>query len=66
MVDNNSKDDSPQKIAKKFPHVKLIKNKKNEGFAKAVNQGLKFAQGKYVFIGNDDIVFGKNSLKKKE
>lgn len=63
VIDNNSTDGSFEKIRKKFPKVKLIKNNENLGFAKAVNQGIKLSKGEYVFIGNDDIVFEKNSLK---
>lgn len=63
VVDNNSKDGSDIKIKSQFPQVILIKNKKNFGFAKAVNLGIKKSSGSYVFVGNDDLVFEKNSLK---
>lgn len=63
VVDNGSKDGSSVKIKKQFPDVKLIKNAKNEGFARAINQGIKAATGKLIFITNDDVIFEKNSLK---
>lgn len=62
VIDNHSTDSSDLAIKKKFKEVKLIQNKNNSGFAKAINQGLKIARGSYIFIGNDDIVFEKNSL----
>ncbi|OGD85842.1 hypothetical protein A2164_00245 [Candidatus Curtissbacteria bacterium RBG_13_35_7] len=63
IVDNDSKDGSKEEIEKKFPEVYLIKNSKNLGFAKAINQGIKRANGKLIFVANDDLVFEKNSLK---
>lgn len=63
VVDNGSTDGSKELILKKFPNVLLIQNKKNLGFAKAVNQAIKSARGDYIFITNDDVVFGKKSLK---
>lgn len=63
IVDNNSSDGSDKIIKQKFPQVRLIKMKENVGFAKGVNIGIKHSSGAYIFIGNDDIVFEKNSLK---
>lgn len=54
VVDNNSEDGSPQMVVKKFPRVKLIKNKENLGFAKANNQGIKIAKGEFIFLFNSD------------
>lgn len=64
VIDNGSKDGSDIQIKKRFPKVNLIKNKQNLGFARAVNMGIKKATGVYIFIGNDDLVFEKDSLKK--
>lgn len=63
VIDNNSHDGSDREIKKRFPSVKLIKNKQNIGFAPAVNMGIQKAGGKYIFIGNDDIILERNSLK---
>ena len=44
------------KIDPKFSHAdKFIENKENLGFAKAVNQGIRVAQGEFVVIMNNDI-----------
>jgi hypothetical protein len=43
IVDNASSDGSSQEIAKAFPSVQIIRNKKNHGFAPAINQGVRKA-----------------------
>lgn len=54
VVDNGSTDDSTQFIKDKFPKVRIIFNKKNLGFAKANNQGIKSSIGKYILLINSD------------
>jgi len=62
IVDNNSQDGSPVKIKKEFPKTIILCQKRNLGFAKAVNLAAKKAVGKFLFITNDDITFEKESL----
>ena len=38
-----------------IPLIRIISNKKNVGFAKAVNQGIKIAKGEYILILNPDV-----------
>ncbi|MCK4553264.1 glycosyltransferase family 2 protein [Candidatus Pacearchaeota archaeon] len=62
IIINDASTDSSLKIIKKFQkkdkRVKLIKNKKNLGPAKARNKALKLAKGKYIAIlDSDDICF---------
>jgi hypothetical protein len=65
VVDNSSTDGSLQSInSLKWPNLRVIANKKNEGFARAVNQGLKQAGGKYLLLLNSDIFVKKNALDK--
>lgn len=54
LVDNNSSDGSAQFVAKNFPKVKIIINKKNLGFAEANNIGYRFVHGEYVLFLNND------------
>lgn len=53
-IDNASTDCSVLNISKRFPYVKIILNPKNNGFAKACNQGISIARGQFVFILNPD------------
>jgi GT2 family glycosyltransferase len=58
VVDNASVDGSIEMLEKEFPWVKLIRNKRNLGFSKATNQGLRYAltQGaKHILLLNSDI-----------
>jgi len=54
VVDNGSQDESGSEVKKAFPLVHLIQNEKNMGFAKAVNQGLQRASGRYILLLNPD------------
>ena len=59
VVDNASKNQEAEAdtISKRFPHVKVIKSKKNLGFAGGNNLGIKAARGKYLFFINNDTIF---------
>ena len=63
VVDNSSVDDSFSLIKNKFPGVILIENKKNEGFARAVNRGIKASKGEFIFLLNPDTVLVNNAIK---
>ncbi len=54
IVDNGSWDGSGDEVKKTFPFIHLVENEKNLGFAKAVDQGLQKASGKYVLLLNPD------------
>jgi len=56
VVDNASTDGSPEMVKERFPHVKLICNDANLGFAKANNIGIKQSKGKYICLINSDVV----------
>lgn len=62
VVDNFSSDGSPEMMEKKFPEVTLIKNRKNEGYGRANNQGLAKARGKYILFLNSDVAVKENCL----
>lgn len=63
VVDNASSDGSQDMVRSKFPKTILIRNKKNKGFACAVNQGWKIAKGEYVLFLNSDTIVQDNSLE---
>jgi len=54
VVDNGSRDGSREEVKKVFPSAHLIENEKNFGFAKAANQGLQKASGRFVLLLNPD------------
>ena len=61
VIDNNSIDDSVFYLKKYFPKIRLIQNKKNYGYAKANNQGVKLAKNEFVVILNPDTQIKKNT-----
>lgn len=54
VVDNNSVDGSAAMVRSQFPEVHLIVNRRNVGFARANNQALKKARGRYLLLLNPD------------
>ena len=52
VVDNGSTDGSVEMIEREFTWVKLTKNKRNSGFAKAVNQGIYYSLCEGARAGN--------------
>src|SRR5213075_2019900 len=56
VVDNNSTDHSAGYLQPKFPGTRFIINTENKGFAKACNQGLREASGKYILFLNPDTI----------
>lgn len=63
VADNGSSDGSLEYVKDVYPHVKTISLKKNYGFAKAVNEGIKVAKGKYLVLLNNDTEADKNFVK---
>lgn len=65
VVDNNSSDGSREALKEfetdKFKYATIF-NDSNTGYAKANNQGIKKAQGKYVLLLNSDTLVHENSL----
>ena len=64
VVDNNSEDGSVPMIRERFPQVKLIENRRNVGFAKAMNQALREATGSYVLLLNPDTLIVDDAVPK--
>lgn len=57
VIDNASTDDSVlmlREISSLHPHIRLIENKENIGFAKANNQAVRVSFGKYILFLNSD------------
>lgn len=64
VVDNASDDGSAEMVAKRFPHVKLIRNSENTGFPKGNNIGVAAAKGDYICILNPDTVVAEDTFVK--
>lgn len=63
VIDNCSSDGSVAYLKEKFLEVKFVENKKNVGFSRANNQGVKIAKGKYVLILNPDTIIAEDTLQ---
>jgi len=64
VVDNNSSDGSQAMVREKYPHVRLIANQDNVGFAKANNQAMRVAEGRYFLLWNSDAFVPPYPMKK--
>ena len=62
VVDNASRDGSVAMVKENFPHVKLIENRSNAGFAKANNQAIKLARSKYLVLINPDTLVQEDTF----
>ena len=64
VVDNDSEDGSCNMVRQEFPEVQLIANEDNVGFAKANNQAIGRARGRYLLILNPDTVVQRCTVQK--
>jgi GT2 family glycosyltransferase len=62
VIDNASSDGSMEYLLSRFPRVNFIDNPSNAGFAKANNQGLVHAKGRYILFLNPDTIVSENAL----
>ncbi len=62
VVDNASSDGSMEYLLDKFPEIEFIDNPKNIGFARANNQALGRACGKYILFLNPDTILPEDCL----
>lgn len=63
VVDNASRKQEAETISQRFPHVKVIKSERNLGFAGGNNLGIMAAQGKYLFLINNDTLFKEYNIQ---
>jgi len=64
VVDNASSDKTVEMLKESFPAIKIINNQINLGFAKANNQGISIAEGKFILLLNSDtLIVGKAITK---
>ena len=63
VVDNNSSDNTILYLKKNYPEIGTEQNKKNLGFAKANNIGVKKAKGTFLFFLNNDTELFPNAVE---
>ena len=63
VIDNDSKDGSPEYLRQYFPTIQTIALPENLGFSKANNRGVKVAKGRYVLFLNSDTVVYPGALE---
>lgn len=56
LIDNGSQDGSVDYVRAHFPEVKVRAYRKNTGFCRAVNAGIRLARTTYVLLLNNDVV----------
>jgi len=64
IIDNNSPIFDKNKIKQVSKKISIIQNKKNFGFAKAVNQGIKKSKTNFILLINPDTYLIDKSLVK--
>ncbi|MCK4352747.1 glycosyltransferase family 2 protein [candidate division WOR-3 bacterium] len=64
VVDNASTDGSVKLLKQEFPQVRVIKNVRNVGFARANNQAIPRTSGEYVLFLNPDAIPESGALEK--
>jgi GT2 family glycosyltransferase len=64
VVDNGSRDGSPDMVREQFPTVQILAMSANLGFAAANNEGLRVAKGDVLVLLNSDTVIEGNSLQR--
>ncbi len=64
VVDNDSGDNSKERILSKFPSVQWLAMGYNSGFARANNAGIKMAMGEFILLLNGDTIVLDGALDK--
>ena len=63
VIDNASTDNSLE-FPSQFEQIRVVRNDTNVGFARAQNQGMRLAQGKYLMPLNFDLTLNPTFLEK--
>ena len=64
VIDNASRSFDPEAVTQALPNSIVIRNASNVGFARAANQGLRQASGRYLLLLNPDTVLAPDSLER--
>jgi len=64
VVDNASSDGTAELVRECFPHVRLVRNEQNLGFGRAINRGVREAEGEVLVLVNNDVVCAPDFLER--
>lgn len=62
VADNASSDDSLSFLAENYPHIRVVQNDKNYGFAEGYNKALESIENELILLLNSDIEVTENWL----
>ena len=62
VVDNASTDDSTEYITSRFPNIKWMACRENNGFSKGNNIAIAQAKGEYILLLNPDTIVTKEAI----
>lgn len=62
VIDNGSAINEALSLQEKYPFIRTLRSEKNLGFAGGNNLGLSIAQGKYLFLLNNDIIIISDTI----
>lgn len=66
VVDNDSEDDTPERIRDAYPDddsIRLFENDRNLGFSQGINRGIEESVGRYICCYNHDTQFPDGYLR---
>jgi N-acetylglucosaminyl-diphospho-decaprenol L-rhamnosyltransferase len=55
VVDDGSRDGSPERLRREWPGVRMLQLESNGGYTRAVNHGVRAGEGEYVVLLNNDV-----------
>lgn len=64
IIDNASTDGTIKWLEENYPHLQLVKNNKNKGFAGGHNQAIHFTNSQYVLLVNHDMILTKRYIER--
>lgn len=62
VIDNGSTTNEALSLQEKYPFIRTLRSEKNLGFAGGNNLGISIAQGKYLFLLNNDIIITSDTI----
>lgn len=64
MIDNGSTDGSVSWVRAHYPSVRIRAYRRNTGFCKAVNAGIRLSHAEYVLLLNNDVVCDRDMVRR--